>query len=119
MADSEGGPGTPKKCKRAQLTKNSRYYPPPLISVRFRRPRKISATTPPTESRRPSENTENFCYYPPPLSRVGFGDHGKIAATTPPTEPRRFPEITEKVCYYPPPLNRVDLALNTKGAPSL
>ena len=85
--------------------KNSATTPsPPLNHIGFRGPRKNSATTPPppTESHRFSGTTEKFCYYPPPLNRVGFRG------------PRK------KFCYYPPsPLNRVDLALRTKGAPSL
>ena len=90
--------------RRLEMTEKFCYYPPP------------------TESRRFPEIREHFCYYPPPpLNRDGFRRSQKISATTPPpTESRRLPEITENFCYYPPPpLNLGDLALHTKGAPSL
>ena len=57
---------------------------------------------------------------PPPLIAMPFGDDRKFLLLPPPaTESRRRLETAENVCYYPPPLNLGDLALHTKGAPSL
>ena len=92
-------------------------------SAGFRRLRKNSATTPPpTESRRRLETTKKLCYYPPPpLNIDGFRRSQKISATSPPPPLNRdgFRRSQKFSATTPPPLNRGDLALHTKGAPSL
>ena len=57
---------------------------------------------------------------PPPLNRDGFRRSEKISATTPPPLNRDGFRRSQKIsATTPPPLNLGDLALHTKGAPSL
>ena len=60
---------------------------------------------------------------PPPLNHIGIRRPRKISATTPPPPPLNHIGIRRprkmSATTPPPPLNRVDLALGTKGAPSL